>query len=78
MTMRRAGRRVWGTVSRPLLALALLAPAASAALAQARTLADIAADMAPDRMQRLAADVRREGSLSLYTSRVEMLDAGPK
>jgi ABC-type Fe3+ transport system substrate-binding protein len=54
----------------PLLGLALLAPAATAALAQARTLADIASDTAPDRMQRLAADAKKEGALNLYTSRV--------
>jgi iron(III) transport system substrate-binding protein len=47
----------------------LLVPA-SAALAQTRTLADIASDAAPDRMQRLVADAKKEGSLSLYTSRV--------
>jgi iron(III) transport system substrate-binding protein len=55
---------------RPLLGLALLAAGAGAVLAQTRTLADIASDTAPDRMQRLAADARKEGALSLYTSRV--------
>jgi iron(III) transport system substrate-binding protein len=55
---------------RPLVGLALLAPAATAALAQARTLADIASDTAPDRMQRLTADAKKEGALNLYTSRV--------
>jgi iron(III) transport system substrate-binding protein len=53
-----------------LLGLALLAPGTCAVLAQTRTLADIASDTAPDRMARLAADARKEGSLSLYTSRV--------
>jgi iron(III) transport system substrate-binding protein len=53
----------------PLLGLALLMPA-SAALAQTRTLPEIAADAAPDRMQRLAADAKKEGTLSIYTSRV--------
>ena len=52
------------------MGLALLAPGTCAVLAQTRTLADIASDTAPDRMQRLAADARKEGSLSLYTSRV--------
>ncbi len=55
-------------ILRPLLGLALLAPAAG--LAQTRTLADIAADTAPDRMRRLAAEAKKEGALSLYTSRV--------
>jgi iron(III) transport system substrate-binding protein len=58
------------TLWRLLLGLALLAPGASAVLAQARTLADIASDAAPDRMQKLAAGAKAEGSLSLYTSRV--------
>jgi iron(III) transport system substrate-binding protein len=63
-------RAAWRAILPPLLGLALLAPAGSAALAQTRTLADIASDAAPDRMQRLAADAKREGLLSLYTSRV--------
>jgi iron(III) transport system substrate-binding protein len=53
----------------PLTGLALLMPA-SAALAQTRTLPEIAADAAPDRMQRLVADAKKEGTLSIYTSRV--------
>jgi iron(III) transport system substrate-binding protein len=70
MTMRRAGRSIWRAILRPLLGLALLAPAASTVPAQTRTLPVIAADTAPDRMQRLAAGARQEGTLSLYTSRV--------
>jgi iron(III) transport system substrate-binding protein len=70
MAMRRAGRSIWRAILRPVLGLALLAPAASTLPAQTRTLPDIAADMAPDRMQRLAAGARQEGTLSLYTSRV--------
>jgi iron(III) transport system substrate-binding protein len=70
MAMRQAGRSMRRAILRPLLALALLAPAASAVPAQTRTLPDIAADMAPDRLQRLAAGARQEGALSLYTSRV--------
>jgi len=66
-TAARASRRA---ISRLSLMLALLASAASAAVAQTRTLKDIASDAAPDRLQRLAADARKEGSLSLYTSRV--------
>jgi iron(III) transport system substrate-binding protein len=70
MTTRRAGRSIWRAILRPLLGLALLAPAASTVPAQTRTLPVIGADTAPDRMQRLAAGARQEGTLSLYTSRV--------
>jgi iron(III) transport system substrate-binding protein len=70
MALRRATRIIWRAVSRPLLALALLAPATSVVPAQTRTLPDIAADAGPDRMQRLTADAKKEGTLSLYTSRV--------
>jgi iron(III) transport system substrate-binding protein len=49
------------------LALAL---AAAPAMAQTRSLADIASDQAPDRMQRLIEGARKEATLSLYTSRV--------
>jgi len=66
----RTTRRIWRAILRPLLGLTLVAPGASAVLAQTRTLADIASDAAPDRMQRLAAGAKKEGSLSLYTSRV--------
>jgi len=69
-TARTTARASWRAILRLSLLLALLAPAASAALAQTRTLQDIASDAAPDRLQRLAADARKEGSLSLYTSRV--------
>jgi iron(III) transport system substrate-binding protein len=65
-----AASRARRAILRPLLGLALLVPAGSAASAQTRTLADIASDTAPDRMQRLVADAKREGTLSLYTSRV--------
>jgi iron(III) transport system substrate-binding protein len=62
-----------GTAWRPHLAwlalmLALVAP--GAAVAQTRTLKDIAADTSPDRLQRVAADAKKEGTLGLYTSRV--------
>jgi len=72
MAMRRCANKTWVAILRPLLALALalLVPAASAVWAQTRTLSTIAADAAPDRMQRLAAEAKREGSLGLYTSRV--------
>ena len=78
MAMRRATRRTARTrrairrrsIMQPLLGLALLATGACAALAQTRTLSDIASDTAPDRMQRLAADAKKEGTLILYTSRV--------
>jgi iron(III) transport system substrate-binding protein len=53
-----------------LAGLALLWAAASAATAQTRTLADIASDQSPDRLQRIAADAKKEGTLNLYTSRV--------
>jgi iron(III) transport system substrate-binding protein len=69
-TTRIAAGRARRAILRPLLGLALLVPASLAASAQTRTLADIASDAAPDRMQRLVADAKREGSLSLYTSRV--------
>ena len=78
MAMRRATRKtaartraaVVRSILWPLAGLALLAPAASAALAQARTLLEIASDATPDRMARLAADAKKEGTLNLYTSRV--------
>jgi iron(III) transport system substrate-binding protein len=69
-TARTTARGIWRAISRLFLTLALLAPETSAVRAQARTLKDIASDAAPDRMQRLAADARKEGALSLYTSRV--------
>jgi iron(III) transport system substrate-binding protein len=70
-----AMRRAWRAISPPLLGLWLLAPCGSVLLAQTvpaqtRALADIASDAAPDRMARLAADAKKEGSLALYTSRV--------
>jgi iron(III) transport system substrate-binding protein len=70
MAMRKAPGKMRWAILRPLLGLALLAPGATAVPGQTRTLSDIASDEAPDRMQRLAADAKREGSLSLYTSRV--------
>jgi iron(III) transport system substrate-binding protein len=70
MVMRKTPGKMRWAILRPLLGIALLAPGAAAVLAQTRTLPEIAADEAPDRMQRLAADAKREGSLSLYTSRV--------
>ncbi len=70
MAMPKAPGKMRRAILRPLLGLALLAPDAAAVLAQTRTLADIASDEAPDRMQRLAAGAKREGALSLYTSRV--------
>jgi iron(III) transport system substrate-binding protein len=57
-------------ILRALAGLALLASGATAATAQTRTLADIAADQSADRLQRIAADAKKEGTLSLYTSRV--------
>jgi iron(III) transport system substrate-binding protein len=63
-------RREWRTIPWTLLALAILGPGVSAALAQSRTPAEIASDEAPDRMPKLAAEAKREGALSLYTSRV--------
>jgi iron(III) transport system substrate-binding protein len=70
MAALRRAPRVWQAILRPLLGLALLVPAAAAALAQTRALSDIASDAAPDRLQRLAADAKKEGALTLYTSRV--------
>jgi iron(III) transport system substrate-binding protein len=49
---------------------AVLASAAAPAAAQPRTLAEIAAYQGPDRMQRLIEGARKEGALSLFTSRV--------
>ena len=46
--------RIWRAILAPLLGLALLAPGACAVLAQTRSLADIASDETPGRMQRLA------------------------
>src|SRR6266511_581720 len=43
---------------------------AGAALAQPRTLAEIAAYQGADRMERLIEGARKEGTLTLYTSRV--------
>ena len=63
-------RTIWAASPRLLLALALLACATSALPAQTCTLADIASDEAPDRLQKLAAGAKKEGTLSLYTSRV--------
>jgi iron(III) transport system substrate-binding protein len=70
MARPRAPGQMRRATLRPLLGLALLAAGTAAGLAQTRTLADIAADAAPDRMQRLAAAAKKEGALSLYTSRV--------
>jgi iron(III) transport system substrate-binding protein len=69
MRTHKAAQTTWRAVLWPFLALALLG-SASAVVAQTRTLAEIASDQAPDRMTRLAADAKKEGSLSLYTSRV--------
>ena len=69
-TARGTACTISATLWRLLLGLALLAPGAPAVLAQVRTLADIASDAAPDRMQKLTAGAKTEGSLSLYTSRV--------
>jgi iron(III) transport system substrate-binding protein len=52
------------------LVCASLVVATTAALAQARSLAEIAAYEGPDRMERLIEGARREGALALYTSRV--------
>jgi iron(III) transport system substrate-binding protein len=49
--------------------LTLLAPA-GAALAQTRSLAEIAAYQGPDRMARLVEGAKKEGSLTLYISKV--------
>src|SRR5215467_9287556 len=53
-----------------LLACAALVVAATPAWAQPRTLAEIAAYDGPDRLERLIEGAKKEGSLSLYTSRV--------
>ena len=53
-----------------LSACAALVVAATAASAQTRTLAEIATYEGPDRLERLIEGARKEGSLSLYTSRV--------
>jgi ABC-type Fe3+ transport system substrate-binding protein len=53
-----------------LLACASLVVATPAAFAQSRTLAEIADYQGPDRLQKLIEGARKEGSLSLYTSRV--------
>ncbi len=53
-----------------LLACASWVVAAPKALAQTRTLAEIADYQGPDRLQILIDGARKEGSLSLYTSRV--------
>src|SRR5215470_10027075 len=53
-----------------LSACAALVVATTAALAQSRTLAEIAAYDGPDRLERLIEGARKERSLSLYTSRV--------
>jgi iron(III) transport system substrate-binding protein len=69
MEMRSAQRpALWSLLALCLPVWALTAPGAT--LAQTRTLKDIAADAAPDRAQRIAADAKKEGALSLYTSRV--------
>jgi iron(III) transport system substrate-binding protein len=60
----------WTISKRLLLALGLIACGTSVAAAQARTLAEIASDTAPDRMARLAAEAKKEGVVTLYTSRV--------
>jgi iron(III) transport system substrate-binding protein len=54
----------------PLLACVALVVATTSASAQTRTLAEIAAYEGSDRMERLIEGARKEGSLSLYTSRV--------
>ena len=51
------------------MVLALFA-LATPAFAQTRTLAEIAAYQGPDRIERLIAGAKKEGALSLYTSRV--------
>jgi hypothetical protein len=53
-----------------LLACASWVVAAPEALAQSRTLAEIADYQGPDRLQKLIDGARKEGSLSLYTSLV--------
>jgi iron(III) transport system substrate-binding protein len=57
-------------VSAALLACASWVLAAPQAFAQPRTLAELADDQGPDRLQTLIEGARKEGSLSLYTSRV--------
>src|SRR5215468_3375919 len=60
-------------VGRSLRALSLcatLVATSAAALAQTRTLAEIADYQGPDRLQKLIDGARKERSLSLYTSRV--------
>jgi len=49
---------------------AVIALGATPALAQTRSLAEIAAYQGPDRMQRLIAGAKKEGALSYYTSLV--------
>jgi iron(III) transport system substrate-binding protein len=63
-------RHEWRAILRPFLALAIFGLGVPAVVAQTRTLAEIASGEAPDRVSRLAADAKKEGSLSLYTSRV--------
>ncbi|HLH98314.1 MAG TPA: extracellular solute-binding protein [Xanthobacteraceae bacterium] len=55
---------------RLLLGLGLLACGASVAAAQGRSPAEIASDTGPDRLARLAAAAKKEGVVTLYTSRV--------
>jgi iron(III) transport system substrate-binding protein len=62
-------RRTQGFPGRAWLALALLALASPAA-AQTRALAEIASDQSPDRIEKLIAGAKKEGTLGLYTSRV--------
>ena len=66
--MRAAGMRK--RLSIALLAYASLLVAEPAAFAQSRTLAELAAYEGPDRLAKLMEGARKEGSLSLYTSRV--------
>jgi iron(III) transport system substrate-binding protein len=71
----RMARKIWAAMARLLLGrlllgLVLFACGTCAVPAQTRTLADIASDAAPDRVQKLAAGAKKEGTLSLYTSRV--------
>jgi iron(III) transport system substrate-binding protein len=68
--MSMSERKTLGRTWRPLLGLALLALWASSALAQTRTLADIASDQGPDRIRRLTEGAKKEAALALYTSRV--------
>jgi iron(III) transport system substrate-binding protein len=62
-------RAIRGNVA-ALLACASLVVATPAAFAQSRALAEIADYQGPDRLQKLIEGARKEGSLSLYTSRV--------